>query len=274
MRSMTSPKVTPETTPPPGKSAVSTTDAEIERPASCKTVGNQLERKKISRRLQKKIIQIRIVPRARPSRKRCFTVIPAACSSCITKVVPSAKTVDGLMRRSTAVIFAGAYFFSTRWRRDSGSFAATTTANMSGRIPPATNTEGHPNSEIKPAAKNPPDIAPTVKPDHIAIVVKVRLREGKYSEVNAIALGIEPPSPSPGRKRRTLRDCSESAQAVRRDITPKKIKRPSRTRLRPTQSPSGAMARHPTNRPVRPIANTDVNSYGGTLNCRITAGAT
>src|ERR1035437_10282685 len=260
MRSMTSPKVTPETTPPPGKSAVSTTDAEIERPASCKTVGNQLERKKISRRLQKKIIQIRIVPRARPSRKRCFTVIPAACSSCITKVVPSAKTVDGLMRRSTAVIFAGAYFFSTRWRRDSGSFAATTTANMSGRIPPA--------------AKNPPDIAPTVKPDHIAIVVKVRLREGKYSEVNAIALGIEPPSPSPVRKRRTIRDCSESAQAVRRDITPKKIKLPSRTRLRPTQSPSGAMARHPTNRPVRPIANTDVNSYGGTLNCRITAGAT
>src|ERR1035437_9462727 len=143
MRSMTSPKVTPETTPPPGKSAVSTTDAEIERPASCKTVGNQLERKKISRRLQKKIIQIRIVPRARPSRKRCFTVIPAACSSCITKVVPSAKTVDGLMRRSTAVIFAGAYFFSTSSRRDSGSFAATTTANMSGRIPQDTNAGPH-----------------------------------------------------------------------------------------------------------------------------------
>ena len=131
-------------------------------------------------------------------------------------------------------------------------------------MPPTTNTEGHPYCGIKPAARNPPKVAPSGKPQNIAIVVKARLRTGKYSAVNAIALGIEPPSPSPVRNRRMIKDCSESARALRRDIRPKKMQLPSRTRRRPIQSASGAITRDPINRPARPIANTDVNACGGT----------
>ena len=123
------------------------------------------------------------------------------------------------------------------------------------------------------AARRPPSEAPSGKPQNIITVIHDRMRDGKYSEVIAIAFAMPPPSPMSVKKRNTLSEINDCAAAEAKEKVPKAASVPIITFLRPIQSASGAIARQPIKRPTSPLTNTIVKACGGTCQSLMMAGA-
>ena len=98
--------------------------------------------------------------------------------------------------------------------KDSGNSHTRNGNSSSGVTPPARNTACQPKPSINPAATKPPAAPPNEKPQAARVTIKVRIRGGEYSDINAMALGIAPPMPMPQINRAAINVVRELANTI------------------------------------------------------------